>query len=153
MNIVNGKPYIEKIRKLIAEYTDSLHRDLTFQNLKQELEHLEEKYENGQGKILAALSEEGKVIGCVAYRRLREGLCEMKRLYVKPEFRGKQVGKRLVEEILRLAREDGFQEMVWDTLQPMTAAISLYKTMGFVETEAYYHNPMPDVIYFKKVFR
>ncbi len=66
------------------------------------------------------------MIGCVAYHRLRKGCCEMKRLYVKPEFQGKQVRRQLVEEILRLAREDGFQEMVLDTLRPMTAAISLY---------------------------
>lgn len=74
----------------------------------------------------------------------------MKRLYVKPEARGVKAGELLVEKIISVARENGFAEMVLDTIRPLKAAIHLYKKFGFVECEAYYNNPMPDVIYMKK---
>ena len=148
--IVDGKFYLQEVKSLIIEYTDSLHRDLTFQNLAQELEHLEDKYENSRGKMLAALSETGEVVGCVAYHRWSEIRCEMKRLYVRPKYREHGTGEQLAKAILQLAKEDGYQEMVLDTLKPLQSAIALYHKLGFTETEAYYHNPMPDVVYMKK---
>lgn len=150
VEIVDGKPYIREIQALILEYTNSLHRDLTFQNLEEELEHLEYKYENPGGKLLAALSEKRFVVGCVAYHRLSDHCCEMKRLYVKPEYRGYQIGRKLVEKALYEAQKAGYKEMVLDTIEPLQTAISLYRKLGFTEIEAYYHNPMPDVMYMRK---
>ena len=73
----------------------------------------------------------------------------MKRLYVKKEYRHLKIGQKLVEEIIALAKKDGYQEMVLDTIKPLTNAINLYKKMGFKEIKPYYNNPLPDVIYMK----
>ena len=75
----------------------------------------------------------------------------MKRLYVKPKYRENKLGKKLVLEILEYAKKAGYKEMVLDTIIPLQSAIYLYKKVGFVECEAYYHNPMDDVLYFKKI--
>ena len=90
------------------------------------------------------------MIGMVAYHRHSDERCEMKRLYVKPETRGMHLGDSFVEAIIEHARTAGYKEMVLDTIVPLEAAISLYKKHGFKECEAYYHNPMDDVIYMRK---
>lgn len=95
--------------------------------------------------------EKKKVIGMVAYHRHSKSRCEMKRLYVKPKYRENKLGKKLVLEILEYAKKAGYKEMVLDTIIPLQSAIHLYKKVGFVEREAYYHNPMDDVLYFKKI--
>lgn len=151
MNITQGLPYINQIKDLIIEYTQSLHRDLSFQGLEEELDHLENKYAYGQGVLLAAINNDQEVIGCVAYHRLSEKCCEMKRLYVKPNYRQMHIGDKLVETLIEQAKEDGYQEMVLDTIKPLQTAIHLYQKHGFMMTEAYYYNPMDDVIYMKKV--
>ena len=86
----------------------------------------------------------------VAYHRHSDVRCEMKRLYVRPDARGMHLGNTLVAEILAHAKNAGYKEMVLDTIEPLKAAISLYKKHGFEECEAYYHNPMDDVIYMRK---
>lgn len=151
MNITQGLPYINQIKDLIIEYTQSLHRDLSFQGLEEELDHLENKYAYGQGVLLAAINNDQEVIGCVAYHRLSEKCCEMKRLYVKPNYRQMHIGDKLVETLIEQAKEDGYQEMVLDKIKPLQTAIHLYQKHGFMMTEAYYYNPMDDVIYMKKV--
>lgn len=95
--------------------------------------------------------EKKKVIGMVAYHRHSKSRCEMKRLYVKPKYRENKLGKKLVLEILGHAKKAGYKEMVLDTIIPLQVAIHLYKKVGFVEREAYYHNLMDDVLYFKKI--
>ena len=149
MEILDGKDYLEEIKELIYEYSKSLNRDLSFQSLEEELKDSRKKYSGSEGRSLALLMN-GKVVGCVAYHKLSDTRCEMKRLYVKPEARGVKAGESLVEKIISAARENGFAEMVLDTIRPLKAAIHLYKKFGFVECEAYYNNPMPDVIYMKK---
>ena len=147
IRITDGAPYLPEIKELIVEYTGALGRDLTFQNLSQELEHLEHKYVRPNGQILAAVTETGQVVGCVAFHRHTNERCEMKRLYVKKESRHLHTGSRLVGELIRLARKEGYGEMVLDTLRPMENAIRLYRKFGFQEIPAYYHNPMEDVVY------
>lgn len=149
MKIVDGKPYIDQIKGLIKEYTRRLGRDLSFQNLEEELEDPTKKYTAPEGELLAAL-EGDTVVGMVAYHRHSADRCEMKRLYVKPECREAHLGRTLVQEILRHASRAGYKEMVLDTIEPLQAAIHLYRTAGFQECEPYYDNPMGDVIYFKK---
>ena len=124
-------------------------RDLSFQNIDEELQDPAHKYTAPEGEILVAIENE-KVMGMVAYHRHSDERCEMKRLYVKPETRGMHLGDSLVEEIIKHARIAGYKEMVLDTIVPLKAAISLYKKHGFEECEAYYHNPMDDVIYMRK---
>lgn len=149
MKIVDGKAYIPQVRELIEEYTRRLNRDLAFQQIDDELRDPAAKYTAPQGELLIAL-EGDEALGMVAYHRHSDTRCEMKRLYVRPAARGLHLGDRLVQEILRRAREAGYREMVLDTLAPMQVAIHLYRKYGFRECAPYYHNPMDDVLYMCK---
>ena len=149
MQIVDGKPYMDQITALIKEYVGRLNRNLDFQGIDAELKDPAPKYTAPEGELLAAV-EDGVVLGMVAYHRHSAIRCEMKRLYVSPKARGLLLGKKLVAAIIHQAKAAGYQEMVLDTLQHMHAAIHLYEKFGFQRCEAYYHNPMPDVLYFKK---
>lgn len=150
MEIVDGKAYMDQAKSLIIEYTRKLGRDLAFQNIDDELENLAGKYTEPEGELLAAIDAGGNVVGIVAYHRHSKERCEMKRLYVKPDFRGDKLGESLIEKILEQAKKAGYKEMVLDTLAPMKPAIHLYEKFGFLECEPYYNNPMDDVIYMKK---
>lgn len=149
MIITDGKDYINEVRNLITEYTQMLGRDLTFQNITDELKDPSKKYTPPQGELLVAIEKE-QVIGMIAYHRHSAIRCEMKRLYVKPQYRGMKLGEQLIQKIMELAKQSGYTEMVLDTLLPLKAAIYLYQKMGFKQCEPYYNNPMSDVIYFKK---
>lgn len=151
MKIVDGRIYLPEIKSLIVEYTKSLNRDLTFQHLTEELNDLEAKYTKPNGEVLAAISDEGNVVGCVAFYKHTNKRCEMKRLYVKPDYRKLKIGRELIKDIIELASKDGFKEMVLDTLKPLKSAIHLYKKFGFQEIPAYYDNPMDDVIYMRLI--
>ena len=148
--IVNGIDHLNEIRTLILEYVKFLGRDLAFQGIQAELDDLRGKYTPPHGRILAALSDESRVVGCVAYYRHSQTRCEMKRLYVKPEYRSLRLGSRLIETLIDEARADGYEEMVLDTVRELRSAIRLYERLGFVETAPYYANPMPDVIYMRQ---
>ena len=147
MELADGTPYLEEVKGLIREYTEWLSRDLAFQGLEDELADLEGKYLPPHGRLVVAV-DDGKVVGCVAYHRLDDSTAEMKRLYVKPAGRGHRLGERLAQHIMELALEDGCTQMVLDTVRPLEAAVSLYRKLGFRESEPYYGNPMGDVIYF-----
>lgn len=149
MQITDGKKYISEVKDLILEYTNSLGRDLSFQCLDEELSNPAMKYTPPQGEILVAI-DGNEVVGMVAYHRHSEKRCEMKRLYVKPETRKHHIGKALVREIIIHAIRAGYTEMVLDTIKPLTEAINLYQKFGFKECDAYYNNPMEDVIYMRK---
>ena len=144
MKIVDGKPYIQQIKELIIEYAKWLGRNLSFQNLDDEL-----KDPAPEGELLVAVEGED-VLGMIAYHKHSDTRCEMKRLYVKPSCRGMKLGEKLIEELIAHARQAGYKEMVLDTIVPLQSAIHLYKKLGFTECEPYYHNPMPDVLYFRK---
>lgn len=149
MKIVNGKPYIQQIKELIIEYAKWLGRDLSFQDIDDELKDPAKKYTAPEGELLVAVEGED-VLGMIAYHRHSDTRCEMKRLYVKPSCRGMKLGEKLIEELIVHARQAGYKEMVLDTIVPLQSAIHLYKKLGFAESEPYYHNPMPDVLYFRK---
>ncbi|WP_233509493.1 MULTISPECIES: GNAT family N-acetyltransferase [Bacillota] len=148
---MNGIDYIEQVKIKIIEYTTRLGRDLSFQNIDEELSNPAIKYAAPQGELLVALDDHEKVIGMVAYHKHSDERCEMKRLYVSPECRGMKLGEKLVDEIIQHAKNAGFKEMVLDTIVPLQAAIHLYNKMGFEECEPYYYNPMDDVIYMKRL--
>ena len=151
MKIIDGETHIEKIEQLLKEYLKELGRDLSFQNVAAEFYDLRAKYLPPNGRLLCAQTDNGEIVGCVAYHKHNNQRCEMKRLYVKPEYRKNNAGRLLVDKIIELARQDGYAEMVLDTIKPLQGAIGLYKKMGFTETEPYYNNPMDDVLYFKKI--
>lgn len=150
MVITDGKDYIKEVQELIIEYSQKLGRDLSFQNIEDELSDPAKKYTAPEGELLVAI-EKGEVIGMVAYHRHSAARCEMKRLYVKPKCRGMKLGEKLVNDIINHAQKNGYKEMVLDTINPLQSAIHLYKKFGFQECEPYYNNPMDDVIYFKKL--
>lgn len=149
MQIVDGTAYPYEVKKLIKEYYHRLGRDLSFQNIEAELDDPAVRYSPPHGELLVAL-ENDEVLGMVAYHRLTSKRCEMKRLYLTPNARGRHLGERLVETIIEHAKASGYEEMVLDTIKPLKAAVSLYRKLGFEECEAYYDNPMEDVIYMRK---
>ena len=149
IKILNGLNHLDEVNQLVMEYTKFLGRDLSFQDLDDELKDLSAKYAPPEGRLLCAAVED-KIIGCVAYHKHNSDRCEMKRLFVRASYREHHAGSKLIEAIINFARDDGFKEMVLDTITPLQSAIRLYKKFGFVECEPYYHNPFADVIYLKK---
>jgi ribosomal protein S18 acetylase RimI-like enzyme len=133
--------YLQDVRKLFEEYATSLGISLDFQDFEEELVTLPGSYSPPGGRLLVALWQ-GQVAGCVALRNLGEGICEMKRLYTRPTFRGFKIGRALAEAVIEQAREIGYTHMRLDTLPPMQMARSLYRSLGFQEIEPYRYNPI-----------
>ena len=137
---------IQIIRELFDEYAVSIGVDLTFQNFEQELIHIADIYMPPEGALLLA-KKDGMPAGCVGLRKMEGRCCEMKRLYVRPKFRGKGLGRALCSRIIIKGRQLGYREMFLDTLSSMIGAQALYRSHGFRETEPYYHNPLPEAQY------
>jgi len=138
---------VEHARELFQEYGESLGFSLCFQSFDKELAGLPGDYAPPQGRLLLA-EHEGKVAGCVALHKLSDGVCEMKRLYVRPEFRGQALGRALAERVIAEARSAGYSAMRLDTIVGrMDAAIALYRELGFQEVPPYRENPIAGAIY------
>jgi putative acetyltransferase len=133
-------------RRLFEEYAGQLRIDLCFQGFSAELAALAEIYSPPDGCLLLARYA-GAGVGCGGLRRFGADSCEMKRLYVRPEARGGSLGRRLAEALVSRARDLGYARMLLDTLEEMTAARSLYASLGFRETVPYYPNPSERVVY------
>lgn len=141
---------LDTARRLFAAYVDELDIPLDFQNVEDELEDLPGPYAAPEGAILLAEVEK-EPVGVVALKPLPEtGVCEMKRLYVRPENRRQGIGRRLGKAILKTARSLGYDTMRLDTIASMTPARSLYRSLGFEEREPYYDNPLDDVVYMER---
>ena len=140
---------LAEARGLFQEYAAGLGFDLCFQGFDEELATLPGAYAPPRGEILLAPGA-----GVVAVRPMSErGVCEMKRMYVRPAFRGSGLGRRLAEAIVAVAKERGYERMRLDTIGTMTAAMTLYRSLGFREIAAYYANPIPGAVYFEKTIR
>ena len=139
---------LDEVRTLFKEYHKMLEVDLCFQDFEEELLTLPGKYATPDGRLYVILIE-GKLAGCIGLRRYDETRCEMKRLFVRPQFRGLRLGKILAEKIIQDAKDIGYEEMVLDTLSSLESAVYMYRKMGFEEVEPYYDNPLKDVLYFK----
>lgn len=133
-------------RTLFREYETELGEDLCFQDFEGELSELPGVYGPPHGSLLLA-EISGVAIGCVALRPLNKGTCEMKRLYVRPSYRGSSFGRELAEEIVARARSKGYKLMRLDTLARLVPAVMLYRAMGFTECAPYYDNPIDGVVY------
>jgi putative acetyltransferase len=139
---------LEEVRKIFIEYSEFLQVDLCFQNFEKELQTLHQVYSPPQGCIILAKQNDATV-GCIALKPIGEGVCEMKRLFVRPEARGVGLGRKLVGELISFARKSSYTTMKLDTVSKLKEAISLYRSFGFVETSPYVYNPLSDVLYFE----
>jgi ribosomal protein S18 acetylase RimI-like enzyme len=137
---------IEEVKSLLCEYEASLGVSLCFQGFERELAELPGEYAPPGGRLLLALVAD-QAIGCVALRRLDGETCEMKRLYLRPGFRGRGAGRLLAVAIIAEARKIGYKKMRLDTLPSMREAMALYETLGFKRIEAYRHNPVEGAIF------
>ena len=133
-------------RKLFLEYKDSLNLDLCFQKFHEEISDLSAQYSEPSGCIIICYKK-NLPVGCVGIRKFKGDVCEMKRLYLRPEARGKGIGRVLANKITEKAKEFGYKKMQLDTLETMKEAISLYKSIGFKEISPYRFNPLEGVIY------
>jgi GNAT superfamily N-acetyltransferase len=138
---------MEPVRLMFREYADSLGFDLCFQNFEQELAGLPGQYAPPSGCLLLATADD-QPAGCVALKKLADGVCEMKRLYVRSRHRGTGLGRTLAEQIIREARRLGYQAIRLDTVPSvMGSAVALYRSLGFRDIPAYCFNPVPGALF------
>jgi putative acetyltransferase len=139
--------HMAQARELFLEYAQSLGFSLCFQNFHQELANLPGDYAPPDGRLLLA-AYDTQLAGCVAVHKLSTDICEMKRLYLRPQFRGQRLGRVLADRIILEARQIGYQRMRLDTVEPvMKDAVALYRKIGFREIEPYCTNPIPGALY------
>ncbi len=138
---------IASVRELFLEYAQSLGFSLCFQSFDEELAGLPGDYAPPEGRLLLA-TYDSQPAGCVALHKLDSRSCEMKRLYVRPQFRGKGLGKALTERIINEARLIGYKQLRLDTVEPvMRTAVAMYRTLGFREIAPYRPNPIDGALY------
>ena len=154
--ITSAYDRIEDIRSLFSEYTDMLvsinpefHLYLDIQHYDDEKENPSLKYALPDGRLYLDISDDGIARGCIALRKLSDGKGEVKRLYVRPEYRGKGIATALVERIIEDARNIGYKELYLDTLPELESAVRLYKSFGFEETGQYNDSPVDKTIFMK----
>jgi ribosomal protein S18 acetylase RimI-like enzyme len=133
-------------RQMIVEYAEELGVEFCLLGFEQELASLDTMYGPSGGLLLMAL-DGNELVGCIAYRALAEGVCEMKRTYVVPAARGRSIGRSLTQELVARARDAGYRRMVLDTMPKLEAACALYRSLGFEDTSRYNDNPIPGVVY------
>ena len=144
---VKSDEEVQTTRQLFEEYAAWLGVDLCFQNFAQELAELPGDYVPPSGRLFLAIDND-QIAGCVAIRKIGADTCEMKRLYIRPAFRGQGLGRRLAEKIIEAAREIGYAHMRLDTLpRRMAPAIAMYRSLGFKNIEPYYDNPIEGVVF------
>ena len=140
---------LDVVRGLFNEYAAALGVDLCFQGFEAELAGLPGAYAPPAGRLLVA-DAGTELAGCVALRPHAAGVGEMKRLYVRPEFRGRGLGRELINRVVAEAAAAGYRDLVLDTLPVMGEAIALYRAAGFAETGPYTFNPVPGALYFRR---
>lgn len=147
---VESEEDIRETRLLFDEYVAGLGVSLCFQNYDKEVAELPGDYVPPDGRLLLA-SREGEIAGCIALRKLEDGICEMKRLYIRPQFRGAGLGRILVHKIIDAAREIGYERMRLDTLPgKMDRAIAMYRRLGFQDIDRYYDNPYDEALFMER---
>ena len=146
VNVMDGETSLLIARRLLLEFAESLDFDLSFQGFDAELATLPGCYSLPHGRLMLARMR-GQPAGCVALRPLGGGDCEMKRLWVRPEFRGEGIGRYLIEAVINEARRAGYSAMRLDTVPSMVTAIALYRAFGFSEIQPYALNPIAGAMF------
>jgi GNAT superfamily N-acetyltransferase len=149
IEILPAYEHLDMVRDMFTEYVTMLGVDLSFQNYADEFANLPGKYAPPEGGLFLAHCD-GQPAGCVGLRKFADTICEMKRLYVRPEYRGLKIGFALVEKVILAGKDAGYNTMVLDTLASLDTSRKLYYRMGFIEIPPYYHNPYPGVVYLQK---
>lgn len=139
--------HLDTVRILFAEYTQALGMDLSFQNYGKELAELPGKYAPPRGRLFLAW-QDGEAAGCAALRPFDNDRGEMKRFYVRPQFRKMGIGRALLDRIIVEATALSYQQLILDTQTRLDNSVRLYQSRGFENIEPYYVNPYPDVLYF-----
>lgn len=134
---------------LFQEYANSLNISLAFQHFEEELKIISTMYGPPNGFLIIVYLDD-LPIACAAYRKIEEGICEVKRMYVKPDYRHEHIGDKMLATLISEATMNGYRMMRLDTLDSMTPAITLYKKHGFHEIDAYYSNPNKNTVYMEK---
>lgn len=150
--IATSASEIEHTRTLFREYQSSLGIDLCFQNFESELASLPGKYASPEGRLYLAL-DANQAVGCAALRRIDIGVCELKRLYVRPSHRGRGIGRQLALEAVKDAQEIGYGRMRLDTLPSMLPALDLYRALGFKPIKPYNNNPVDGALFLELSLR
>ncbi|MBL4654305.1 MAG: GNAT family N-acetyltransferase [Bacteroidia bacterium] len=150
LNIIQVKTeqQLSDTKSLLMEYGSMRHNDVALGDYHNELETLPGKYAPPDGYLLIAYYEDAPA-GCVAYRKIEEHICEMKRLYVNMEYLGNKIGKQLVDELIKIAKQNGYSLMRLDTHPWMKNANELYQKFGFMEIDAYHFNPTKGIKYYE----
>ena len=146
------KSEFEAGKKLFEEYAGSLNVDLSFQNFTQELDNIELEYSKPDGALLLAYCD-SLPMACAGIRRFDHSIAELKRMYVKTEYRGKLIGLIILQQAISIAKQLGYQKLRLDTLQNMAKAHQLYRSNGFYEILPYRFNPLVGTIYMEKDLR
>lgn len=139
---------LEEVRRLFEEYWNAFGFTPCFQNFAEEVAHLPGAYAPPDGRLGLA-TVHGAPAGCIALRRFDEQRAEAKRLYVRPEFRGRGIGRSLMEWVIAEARRAGYREMVGDTMPVMATALEMYDRMGFERIDAYADMPTEGAVYLR----
>jgi ribosomal protein S18 acetylase RimI-like enzyme len=137
-------------KNLIIEYIQWLDQDLCYQNIDDELNNFPKKYDEPEGAFIIA-KDNSNIVGCVGIRKIENKICEMKRLFVNENYKGKGIGKKLVEIIIEEARTKNYEKIRLDTLSTMESALKIYYKNGFNKIEPYYNNPNDNVVYLEKI--
>ncbi|MDG1477289.1 MAG: GNAT family N-acetyltransferase [Vicingaceae bacterium] len=146
LNICNSSAEFELAKKLTKDYMDWLGEDLCYQGIEKEMETFHIMYNKPIGAFIYVLIN-GEITGGIGVRKLEDGICEMKRLFVYEKFRGHQLGLLMCEELLKISKNLGYKKMRLDTLPKLKNAVKLYESLGFYETAKYYNNPDERVNY------
>ena len=139
---------LSEIKLLYGEYAKMLGVDLVFQDFEDELISLPGDYAMPGGRLYI-VDYDNRLAGCIALKHYEGSSCEMKRLFVRPEFRGKRIGRALAEQVILDAKETGYQAMLLDTMGFLPDSIALYKKLGFIQMAPYRYNPLHDAMFFK----
>jgi ribosomal protein S18 acetylase RimI-like enzyme len=141
---------IERTKELIKEYLNWIDQDLSFQQIHEELCTFPEKYKEPDGSFFTA-KDGDTIIGCAGLKKIKTGICEMKRLYIRDEYKGLGLGKELIKVIIEEAKKKGYSKIRLDTLPKMKSAQKLYKDFGFYEIGQYLENPIDGALFMEKI--